>query len=214
MRRSARILRIHRITVARKLRFLANEARMRQEAFLNCLPLLDHFVFDEMETFEHTKCKPLSIPLVVTRDRKILVAEVAKMPAKGPLASISRKKYGYRQDQRPRVIKKMLGSLQCRVTQHPHILSDQNPKYPTWIREHFPNAHHETTKGRRGCVTGQGELKAIQWDPLFALNHTAAMFRANVNRLFRRTWCTTKIPQGLKDHLDLYIDYHNRILTT
>ena len=68
------------------------------------------------------------------------------------------------------------------------------------------------TKGRRGCVVGQGELKAIGFDPIFAFNHTAAMLRANMNRLFRRTWCTTKTIRGLEDHLALYVKYHNEEL--
>ena len=49
----------------------------------------------------------------------------------------------------------------------------------------------------------------MSFDPLFALNHTAAMFRANVNRLIRRTWCTTKKRERLADHLTLYMAHHN-----
>ena len=41
-------------------------------------------------------------------------------------------------------------------------------------------------------MTGQGELRDKRFDPMFALNHTCAMLRANINRLFRRTWCTSK----------------------
>jgi len=38
------------------------------------------------------------------------------------------------------------------------------------------------------------------------------MLRANVNRLIRRTWCTTKRIDRLVDHLTIYADYHNRLL--
>ena len=58
-------------------------------------------------------------------------------------------------------------------------------------------------------MVGQGELKKIGKDPLFSLNHTAAMLRANINRLFRRTWRTTKKPERLADHIALYVWYHN-----
>jgi len=61
-------------------------------------------------------------------------------------------------------------------------------------------------------VVGQGELKRGGYDPLFSLNHTAAMIRANINRLFRRTWCTSKRIDRLEGHLLLYTDYHNRVL--
>ena len=38
------------------------------------------------------------------------------------------------------------------------------------------------------------------------------MLRANVNRLIRRTWCTSKRIDRLVDHLTLYADFHNRVL--
>jgi len=88
-------------------------------------------------------------------------------------------------------------------------MSDQCPRYPGLVKKLFPQATHETSKGRRGCVVGQGELKAGGWDPLFALNHTAAMFRAHVSRLFRRTWNTTKKPAHLAAHMTLYVAHHN-----
>jgi hypothetical protein len=90
------------------------------------------------------------------------------------------------------------------------IKSDESPHYPQDVKKHFPYAEHQKFKGRRGCVTGQGELKAGGFDPLFSLNHTAAMFRANVNRLFRRTWNTTKKMSRLRLHLFVYIDFHNQ----
>jgi hypothetical protein len=59
---------------------------------------------------------------------------------------------------------------------------------------------------------GQGELKAGGFDPLFSLNHSFAMARANMNRLFRRSWCTNKLPQRLALHFAMYALYHNLIL--
>jgi hypothetical protein len=50
---------------------------------------------------------------------------------------------------------------------------------------------------------GQGELKRGGFDPLFSLNHTAAMFRDRLKRLSHRTWCTTKRPDRLQLLLDL-----------
>ena len=38
------------------------------------------------------------------------------------------------------------------------------------------------------------------------------MMRANINRLFRKTWCTTKKPERLIDHIELYVQYHNEVL--
>jgi hypothetical protein len=81
------------------------------------------------------------------------------------------------------------------------------------LRKHFPKATHIQTKGRKSSVTGQGELKKVFYDPLFSLNHTCAMMRAHICRLIRKTWCTTKDPDRLADHIAIYVNYHNRELT-
>jgi hypothetical protein len=111
----------------------------------------------------------------------------------------------------------VLGFRVCSMPAKGHlaeISSDENPKYPSWIRPHFPYANHRKFKGRRGCVVGQGELKRGGFDPLFSLNHTAAMFRARISRLFRRTWNTTKQKERLAAHIAIYVQEHNeRILS-
>lgn len=214
LRRSARILGVHRTTVARKFRFIAQQCRQKNALFLKQFESdpFSEIVFDEMETFEHSKFKPLSIAVAVSSGRHVLAVEVAQMPARGPLAAKSREKYGFRKDQRPAALKKMLQALVPFTRPDALFKSDQKPSYPIALRRIFPHARHITTKGGRAAVVGQGELKKLTWDPIFALNHTAAMFRANMNRLFRRTWCTTKIADGLRDHLAIYIYFHNTIL--
>jgi hypothetical protein len=92
------------------------------------------------------------------------------------------------------------------------IRSDENPHYVEDVKKHFPGCQHISHKGRRGCVTGQGELKRGGFDPLFTLNHTCAMVRDNLKRLARRTWCTTKKPERLQGQLTLYAMYHNEFL--
>ena len=92
------------------------------------------------------------------------------------------------------------------------IKSDQSPHYPEDVAKHFPNSKHRRFKGKRGCITGQGELKRLKFDPLFSLNHTFAMLRANINRLFRQTWCTTKKKERLELHIALYVLRHNLTL--
>jgi hypothetical protein len=135
------------------------------------------------------------------------------MPAKGPLAGISRKKYGPRKDERPEAMDSLWKELKPLISPTAVMVSDEKPAYPGWLKPHFPQATHLQFKGRRGCVVGQGELKRGGFDPLFALNHTAAMFRANINRLARRTWCTTKLKERLADHIILYVKFHNQVLT-
>ena len=215
-RRAALILNIHHKTVARKLRFLAERARKDQMKYLKAFEKepIEFTQFDEMETHEHTKLKPLSIALAVSsHGRKILGIEVSSMPARGVLAQKSVRKYGKRQDEREKGMKKLFETIKPMLKEDAKVLSDQNPKYPKWLKSQKETWIHRSVKGQRGCITGQGELKKQGFDQLFSLNHTAAMIRANVNRLFRRTWNTTKKAECLEDHLIIYMDFHNRVLT-
>jgi hypothetical protein len=203
-------------TVARKLDFLAAQVRMRRLEYLEHLKREGRFItdlqFDEMETFERSKCLPLSIPLVVeSESRRILAFGVASMPASGPLAEISRRKYGFRKDERASVAVALLRELGPVIARGATLTSDQNPKYPGWLRRAGLRVEHHRVKGRRPRASGQGELKVGHSDPLFWLNHTAAMLRANMSRLIRRTWCTTKRADRLLAHLEVYADYHNRV---
>ena len=110
-------------------------------------------------------------------------------------------------------LRRLLRSLERSIDPKATFRTDSHPYYPPIIRQVFPNSSHEQVKSRRARVTGQGELKIGGWDPIFSLNHTAAMFRAHVARLVRKTWCTTKKIDCLRDRLILYMVSHNLILT-
>ncbi len=212
-RRLAKLFGISRTTVARKFEFLGTRAfnDIRQTRPIE--PLIEILEFDDMESFEHSKLKPVSIAIAVeNKTRRILDLEVAQMPAKGPLAARSIKKYGPRKDERTQARARLFQRLTERVSPFALLKSDMNPQYPATVKKFFPLAEHQKFKGRRGCVIGQGELKRGGFDPLFSFNHTAASFRANVNRLFRRTWNTTKKRERLAAHMAIYAQYHNNEL--
>jgi len=212
-RRSALILSIDRKTVVRKFIFLGHfaEALLKHQKF-HSNPI-SQMQFDDLESFEHTKLKPISVILAVeNKTRKILGFRVAKMPAKGLLAKKALKKYGPRADERKKARRDLFAELKPLIHEKALIESDENPHYVKDVKEFFSTATHRVFKGQRGCVVGQGELKAVGYDPLFSLNHTFAMLRANINRLFRKTWNTTKKPERLKLHINLYTLYHNHFL--
>lgn len=212
-RRIARLLRINRLTVVRKFLFLSDVAARQNLSDLKEFVVGSEVQFDDLETIEHTKCKPLSVAMAVDKEsRHILAFSVSRMPAKGHLAKISRKKYGLREDERGKGWNDMFKQIAPKLRPHTVLCSDQNPHYGHYVRTWCPEVEHRTTPGLRGCVAGQGELKKAGFDPLFSLNHTFAMCRANINRLFRKTWCTTKLPERLTAHLHLYVNYHNRRL--
>ncbi len=217
-RRSARILRADPKTIVRRFRHLADLGRERHRKWQQVLSKAAHpfyaIQFDDLETAEHTKCKPLSVALAVEpHSRKILSYQVSRMPAKGLLAHVARKKYPKRPDERIYGWRRLCEELVPLVRETATFTSDENPHYPKFISEYFQLGHHVRHKGRKPSVAGQGELKKVIFDPLFSLNHTCAMLRANMNRLFRKTWCISKTVRGLEDHLALYVNYHNHTLT-
>ena len=212
-RRIARLLGLNRITVVRKFLFLSALAANENLRDLEGFEVGVEVQFDDLETIEHTKCKPLSVVMAVDKEsRHILGFSVSRMPAKGHLAKIARKKYGPRRDERARGWNELFSKLSHKIPPHTLLRSDQNPHYGPFVKKWCPKAEHQTTPGLRGCVAGQGELKKAGFDPLFTLNHTFAVCRANINRLFRKTWCTTKLPERLTAQLHLYVNYHNRRL--
>lgn len=209
----ARVLKVNRKTVVRKFRHEAFTAiyELRSEN-LNPPPAR-RIEFDDLETHENTLLKPLSVTLAVEyKSRRILGIEVSQMPERGRLTRKSREKYGPRRDLRRAGRSALLESLQELVDGDAEIRTDANPHYPPLLKKYFPAARHTPFPGKRGTATAQGELKRVRYDPLFYVNQTCAMLRANVNRLIRRTWCTTKRVDQLQAHLVLYAAHFNRRL--
>jgi transposase-like protein len=215
MRRSALLINIHRTTVDRKLRYLARKSRLEHNELLQKIGTdkTTHLQFDDLITTEHTKLKPLSITLAVDAKRRIILGtNVSQIPAFGHLAALSRIKYGKRASTHKKALYELLEKVSPFVAREAKIESDEHHLYAPVVKRFFPNATYIQYKGGRGAIVGQGELKKLRRDPLFILNHTCAMLRANINRLIRKTWCTTKDPNRLQDHLDIYVSFHNHFL--
>jgi hypothetical protein len=207
-----RVENLNRKTIARKLKFLGKFAK-RNLAVENAFesPSIE-IEFDEMETFVHTKLKPLSIPLAVEfKTRRILGFQVVSMPAKGLLAKKSVKKYGRREDKRVEGRRTLFEEIRPLIIDQAILRSDSNPHYPADVKRYFPKASHQTVLGKRGAVTGQGELKKTKFDPIFSLNHTCAMFRAHNSRLIRKTWNTTGSGEIDRSSCDLCLCSQSKI---
>jgi transposase-like protein len=210
LRESAQILNLNRKTVSRKLRILGFLSHQKLKVFNKSQPKCVSIEFDDMETFEHTKCKPVAISLAVEEGtRRILDFQICKQPAKGLLARKSLKKYGKRTDERPYYRKLLFKNIKDLVVPRVVLKSDESTHYINDVKRFFKASVHLRYKGRRGCVVGQGELKTGGFDPLFSLNHTAAMARYKVSRLVRRTWSTTKKIEALRDHFAIMALQHN-----
>ena len=202
-----------RKTVARKITFLAQEARKKAAIWLAQQPPFEHVQWDELISFEHTRLKPLSIAVMsVERHRCILGFGVAQVPANGLISKRSREKYGPRRNLSGPMRKRVLKQVADYMSPTVQVVSDEHPRYASEIKQVLPQAHHRTHRSVRGSLTGQGELKRTGYDPLFPINHTLAMMRDNIKRFARRTWCTTKKVSALEDVIAIYVHYHNTTL--
>ncbi len=204
--------RVNRKTVARKLEWLGADCRRAMKRSRNALPCgsVRAVQFDDVETSEHSKLKPLSISVIVqAQTQAILGFEVAQKPCSGLNGKKSLIKYGPRPDERPAAWKRLFTELAPILAADVRITMDSNPFYPGAVRAVIPGAELNIVLGRPAVTAGQGEMKQGGYDPLFWVNHGAAMLRANVNRLVRRTWCTTKRADRLADHLAIYAHFHN-----
>lgn len=213
-RRAAIILKINRSTVERKFIFLAERCRRKNKKLLGPFKKrIQNVMVDDLVTKENSKLKPLSVSIGVCADRRVILgAYVSQIPALAPLAKLSFKKYGKRDDQHEIGLTQLFERIKEFAVNEVQIKSDDHSRYPWFIQKYFPLASHVTFLSERACIAGQGELKKVRFDPLFVVNHTCAMLRAHINRLFRKTCCSTKSPGRLQDHLDLFIYFYNKML--
>jgi hypothetical protein len=210
MRRAAKLLGINRKTVARRIPYLAAKARLAQSAPPAESPSCPEIFLDELITFEHTRCKPLAVCMAVSKERKILAFSVSSMPPIGKhLRRISLKKYGKRPNHRRKGLASCLEAVAPYVGPTTRFISDEEPSYRQLLLRHYPGLEHQQHPSKRAVIAGQGELKDHSYDPLFAINHTFAMLRANLARLVRRTWVTTKKTSRLEEFIQIYAGFHN-----
>lgn len=213
--RMALHLNLHPKTIERKLQYLAEKARRSQKNLLQKMQKnkIAEIQFDDLIASIHTKLKPVSISVVIDPEQRVILgARVAEIPAFGKIAEISKRKYGRRQNLHPKTLDRLLFDLRENIASDCVFKTDEHKRYSEIILKNYPQAKHLTFKGERATVAGFGEMKQRAFDPLFQINQTLAMFRANMNRLFRRSWNTSKKQNSLQEHLDIFIDYFNEVL--
>lgn len=215
-RRIALILNISRNTVFRKFEFLALQSKLKNIEFLKFFEnnKISEIFIDEMEDRIHTKCKPVSIALAVTKNRKIIMHKTSQIrPKNRKLYQLSLKKYPLWINNSRAGFRFFIKQIEPLVENNVMIRSDEKKMYHQEIVKILPQSIHKRYLSRKAVIAGQGEIKAGGRDPLFELNHTCAMLRANINRLIRRTWCTSKKIESLSKHIEIFTYYHNTVLT-
>lgn len=211
-RRMARVLGINRKTVIRKFLFMARQARKEHEKRVHEGQIKTTFVqFDEMETFEHTRLKPLSIAIAVrAKTGEIIEAQVSSKTAHGYLAKLAQQKYGFRQDTREAAREDVFKMINRCGQKDITVMTDKAGHYPYEILKFVPGAKIEQVKStqRRDRSTDSDRRNK---DPrMFMINSVQARIRHDLSRMARRVWVTTKRPEFLQAHLDLYIAFNNK----
>ena len=202
-----------RTTVKRKIEFLADQARLKHQEWLKDKNF-KVVEFDDLETFEHTKCKPLSVSIALEhKTRKLIGFRVSTIGAKGHLAKPAFKKYGKRENTSYKNRESLFEELKLVVDKKAVFKTDMHKQYPELVRKHFPEAEHRLYRSVRARSSGLGELKQKGFDPIFSINQVFSMFRDNLKRLTRQTWCTTKRIKYLEMQIMIYFDFHNSVLT-
>jgi transposase-like protein len=222
IRRTAKLLKCNRKTVARKLIFAGNKFKKLHGIFLENL-FTNHVQFDEMETYIHTKAKPASVSLAVCGNTgKIIDVLACKMPAKGYLATIGRDKYNWTSDDRATCTSSVIATVSTVTHENVMIVSDKKRSYPNLIHAQIPHAEIIQIKSRgkkvdpeiiESLIVGEPSVeegrKLKSFDMMFLLNHTCAKIRADMARMRRRTWASSKSLEFLNHHLMVYLGWVN-----
>ena len=211
--RLAKNLHANKKTIVRKIKFLANKARQIHEKQLTDKKIQINLVqFDEMETFEHTRMKPVTIAIAVEcwwdaeknvyRTGRIVDAIAAPMYYKSRNAPKAQEKYGDREDLSQGARVDVVESFK-KAASNPRIriLTDGKKSYGNLFTKILPESRHE--------VILREQNSGAKLDKMFSLNHTCARLRHDLSRMARKSWVTTKKVDGLQEHLDLYIAYWN-----
>lgn len=210
LRQAARALQMGVAALQRKFRKIGRHMRMLNRNLLTTLPAHRTLLLDEMESFEHRSITPVTIPVLIDRKSKFViavdVAPIRRVAKKGSRRQRRLERYeakaGKRPDRSRNCVRRVLGRLQ-RVLQGQtaDLVTDEKALYARLCQRRFgEQVRHYTVSSKRPRAT---------YNPLFAINLTDAMLRDNLGRLRRRTWLVSKNRRCLRLHLEIFVAYRN-----
>ena len=210
LRQAGRLLLMNWGTLQRKFRKLGRTLRRLNRNLLPSLPAHRTLLLDEMETFEHSSICPVTVPVVIDGESKLVVATgaaaIRRVAKKGSRRQKWLERYeakhGKRKDRSRLCVHLTLRRCKDLLGDRPAILrTDQKALYGALRTRLFgEQVTHETVSGKAPRTT---------WNPLFPINHTEAMLRDNCGRLRRRSWLVSKHARYLRRQLDLFTAYRN-----
>jgi len=211
-RQSARVLKIDRKTVHRRLRLFGPAMGELHQFFLARAVrqggLRGMFGFDELETYEHNRrLKPVTVPVLIHRDTRFVVhLEAGQLPARGCLSEADKAKklfYGPRPSESNAMVDRCFAVLSRvhRPSEYLQIVADGKRSYPPIIKKYF------THIAALAQVPSNDPRNTS--NPMFQINHTFASLRDGVSRLVRRSWAASKKKEELVHHAWIWTGWKN-----
>lgn len=197
LRAICRVLNIHRKTATKYFIENSGKAWSNNMRRLRQGGIITRYVqFDEMETFEWTKKRPLGVQISIrAKTGEIIHTKVCKIPVKA--LSVSKdyiNKWNKQVNRRP-AIAELLWNTKHALSKDFATIACDGARLPAKIAEDV------FFDKQFNVVATKARNKKIDL--------TFLKMRQDISRLRRRTLATTKHRKNLQKHLDLYTDYHN-----
>ena len=152
--------------------------------------------FDELETFEHTKKRPLGVQVSIRwKTGEIISTKVCKIPVKALSVSKTYIQQWNQNIDRSHALKAVFKETKKAFNKtHATVVCDK-ARQPLKIANEVCPEHNVNIVG--------SDQRNKRIDLVFL------KMRQDISRLRRKTLATTKRRANLQKHLDLYTDYHN-----
>jgi transposase-like protein len=210
LRQTAREVGIGVHAVQNKFRKHCRVLRGLNRNLLRRLPPGRTFLLDELETFEDLSILPVTVPVLIEKQSKLVVATgaapIRRVRKKGSQRQRWLQRYeqehGKRQD---------LGraSVTGAFVRFRHLLAGARATLLTDEKALYGSLCRRLLGGQVAHQQFSSLLPRDTKNPLFAINHTDAMLRDNCGRLRRRSWLVSKKAKYLRLQLELFTAYRN-----
>jgi transposase-like protein len=210
LRQCGRLLDLDVHAVQAKFRKLARLLRRLNRNLLTQLPHDGTYLLDELETIEGSSICPVTVPVLIEKHSKLVVAtgaaSIRRVAKRGSRRQrwLQRheQKHGRRRDHGRHCVKRVLRRWQQLLAgRKATLITDQKSLYASLCQRLFgEQVTHRQHSSR---------LPRTTFNPLFGINHTEAMLRDNCGRLRRKTWLCSKKARYLRLQLELFAAYRN-----
>ena len=198
LRAIGRVLKIHRTTVYKYFLENSKQAKLNIDKKLKRGKVMTTYVqFDELETFEHTKKKPLGVLASIrVKTGEIISMKVCKTTVKALAVSKDYIQHWNKNIDRSSVLENMLKDTKQALNKRHSTIACDKAKWSVNVANKFFEKDNNVLVFDTSARNKKIDLTFLK-------------MRQDISRLRRRTLATTKLSNRLQKHLDLYTDYHN-----